>query len=167
MASATSTSKATTHGPADMLVQTSWLAAHLADKNLVILHVGTDRNSYDAAHIPGARFLALSEIAVSRNGIPNELPPVNDLKATFERLGVGDHSRVVLYGDMLGLFATRAYFTLDYLGHGSSAALLDGGLEKWSREFGAVRTIAANGQTDGSSSPRTDHRTACAETDRF
>jgi thiosulfate/3-mercaptopyruvate sulfurtransferase len=84
-ASATSTSKATAPGPADMLVQTSWLAAHLLDKNLVILHVGTDRNSYDAAHIPGARFLALSEIAVTRNGIPNELPPVNDLKATFER----------------------------------------------------------------------------------
>ncbi len=143
-ASATSSSKATTNGPADMLVQTSWLAAHLADKNLVILHVGTDRNSYDAAHIPGARFLALSEIAVTRNGIPNELPPVNDLKATFERLGVGDHSRVVLYGDMLGLFAARAYFTLDYLGHGSSTALLDGGLEKWAREFGAVRTIPAN-----------------------
>ncbi|MFZ0859526.1 MAG: hypothetical protein WAN18_02510, partial [Candidatus Sulfotelmatobacter sp.] len=45
---------------------------------------------------------------------------------------------------MLGLFAARAYFTLDYLGHGSSTALLDGGLEKWSREFGAVRTISAN-----------------------
>lgn len=143
-ASATSTSQAAAHGPTDMLVQTSWLAAHLTDKDLVILHVGADRNSYDAAHIPGARFLALSEIAVSRNGIPNELPPVDDLKTTFERLGVGDHTRVVLYGDMLGLFATRAYFTLDYLGHGSSTALLDGGLEKWSREFGAVRTIPAN-----------------------
>ncbi|MGD1078302.1 MAG: hypothetical protein ABR881_08275 [Candidatus Sulfotelmatobacter sp.] len=43
-----------------------------------------------------------------------------------------------------GTFAARAYFTLDYLGHGSSTALLDGGLEKWSREFGAVRTISAN-----------------------
>ena len=86
-ASATSSSKATTHGPADMLVQTSWLAAHLADKNLVILHVGTDRNSYDAAHIPGARFLALSEIAVTRNGIPNELPPVNDLKDDVRATG--------------------------------------------------------------------------------
>ena len=142
-ASATSTSQAAASGSANMLVQTNWLAAHLTDKNLVILHVGADRNSYDAAHIPGARFLALSEIAVSRNGIPNELPPLDDLINTFERLGVGDHSRVVLYGDMLGLFATRAYFTLDYLGHGSSTALLDGGLEKWSREFGAVRTIPA------------------------
>ena len=142
-ASATSSSKATTHGPADMLVQTSWLAAHLADKNLVILHVGTDRNSYDACTYPRSAFPRVERDCGTRNGIPNELPPVNDLKNTFERLGVGDHSRVVLYGDMLGLFAARAYFTLDYLGHGSSTALLDGGLEKWSREFGAVRTLSA------------------------
>jgi thiosulfate/3-mercaptopyruvate sulfurtransferase len=32
------------------------------------------------------------------------------------------------------LLAARAYFTLDYLGHGARAALLDGGLEKWKIE---------------------------------
>jgi thiosulfate/3-mercaptopyruvate sulfurtransferase len=130
--------------PANMLVQTSWLASHLSDKNLVILHVGANRATYNAGHISGARFLALSDIAVTRNGIPNELPSVNDLKAVFERLGIGDHSNVVLYGDTLGLFAARAYFTLDYLGHGSSAALLDGGLEKWSKEHGTVQTATGN-----------------------
>lgn len=130
--------------PDKMLVQTDWLAAHLSDKNLVILHVGANRAAYDAGHIPGARFVALGEIAVTRNGIPNELPPVNDLKAFFERLGVGDHSTVVLYGDAFGLFAARAYFTLDYLGHGSSVALLDGGLEKWSKEHGTTRTAPGN-----------------------
>jgi thiosulfate/3-mercaptopyruvate sulfurtransferase len=129
---------------ANMLVQTDWLAAHLADKNLVILHVGADRTAYEAGHIPGARFLRLSDIAVTRNGIPNELPPMADLKATFEKLGIGDHSRVVLYGDMLGLFAARAYFTLDYLGRGNLAALLDGGLEKWSREHETVKTATVS-----------------------
>ena len=129
-----------TKNNANMLVQTDWLAAHLSDKNLVILHVGADRTTYEAGHIPGARFLRLSDIAVTRNGIPNELPPVADLKATFEKLGIGDRSRVVLYGDMLGLFAARAYFTLDYLGRGNLAALLDGGLEKWSREHEVAKT---------------------------
>jgi thiosulfate/3-mercaptopyruvate sulfurtransferase len=129
---------------ANLLVQTDWLAAHLSDRNLVILHVGADRTSYDAGHIPGARFLALSEIVNPRGSIANQLAPVNDLKSSFERLGVGDRSRVILYGDMLGLLAARAYFTLDYLGHGTNAALLDGGLEKWSREHGTVRTIPEN-----------------------
>lgn len=144
-AAATSTAQLGAHGPANMVVQTSWLAAHFSDKNLIILHVGADRKSYDAGHIPGARFLALSEIAVTRNGIPNELPPANDLKAAFERLGVVDRSRVILYGDMLGLFAARAYFTLDYLGHGNMAALLDGGLEKWSQEHEVVRMPSVAG----------------------
>lgn len=119
---------------AQMLVQTNWLAAHLKDPAIAILHVGANKASYDAGHIPGARFLPMSDVAVARNGIPNQLPSVDALKAAFERAGVSDKSQVVLYGDMSGLFAARAYFALDYLGHGRRAALLDGGLEKWKAE---------------------------------
>ena len=116
-----------------MLVSTDWLARHLNDPAVVILHVG-ERAGYDTGHIPGARFIALSDLAVTRGPLRNELPPVADLQKLFAAAGVGDTSRVVLYGDRLGLFAARAWFTLDYLGHGSRAALLDGGLEKWRAE---------------------------------
>ncbi len=118
----------------NMIVTTDWLADHARNPKIVVVHVGRDRTSYDNGHIPGARFLALSDIAVTRNGVPNELPPVADLQKVFEHLGVGDESRVVLYGDLHGLLAARAYWTLDYLGHGDQAALLDGGLEKWRAE---------------------------------
>jgi thiosulfate/3-mercaptopyruvate sulfurtransferase len=144
VANAASTTGRAAPNVASMLVQPNWLAAHLADKNLVILHVGADRTSYNAGHIQGARFLALSEIAVPRNGVPNQLPPVGDLKAAFEHLGVGDRSRVVIYGDMFGVLAARAYFTLDYLGHGNQAALLDGGLENWSKEHEVVKAAPAD-----------------------
>ena len=117
----------------DMLVSTAWLAEHLNDPNIVILQVSRDRTAYDAGHIPGARFLALSGIVVTRDGILNELPPAATLKSLFENAGVSDGSRVILYGDASVLPATRAYFTLDYLGHGA-AALLDGGLHKWTSE---------------------------------
>jgi len=119
---------------ASMVVQTEWLASHLEDSNVVVLHVARDRSSYDAGHIPGARFVALRDITVERAGVPNELPPVDQLKTAFERVGVGDRTRVILYGDMQGLLAARAYFTLDHLGQGDRAALLDGGLEKWKSE---------------------------------
>ncbi len=33
----------------------------------------------------------------------------------------------MLTGDARGILAARAYFTLDYLGHGDHASLLDGG----------------------------------------
>ncbi len=117
----------------DMLVSTAWLAQHLNDPNIVILHVSRDRKTYDAGHIPGARFLALSDIAVTRDGLLNELPPAAALKTVFESAGVSDDSRVILYGDASVLPATRAYFTLDYLGH-EATALLDGGLHKWTTE---------------------------------
>jgi thiosulfate/3-mercaptopyruvate sulfurtransferase len=121
-----------------MLVSTDWLAANGTNAKLVILHVAANRTAYDAGHIPGARFLATSEFAVTRDGIPNELPPVADLKKTFEAAGVSDDSRVILYSEASVLPATRAYFTLDYLGLGDKVALLDGGIEKWKSEGRAL-----------------------------
>jgi thiosulfate/3-mercaptopyruvate sulfurtransferase len=118
----------------DMLVTTDWLSQHLKDANVVVVQVSADRKVYDAGHIPGARFVALPDIAITRNGIHNELPDVAVLKKIFEGIGVSDNSRVILYGDTSVLPATRAYFTLDYMGHGDRTALLDGGLEKWSKE---------------------------------
>lgn len=121
-----------------MLVSTDWLAQHLTDSNLAIVHVGANRTGYEAGHIPGARFLAQGSIAVAKNGVPNELPPVADLKAALEAAGIGDGSRVIFYADGSVLPATRAWFTLDYLGHGGQGALLDGGLAKWKSENRSV-----------------------------
>src|SRR3954468_14077334 len=100
----------------DMLVSTDWLAQHLSDPKVVILHASANRTVYDAGHIPGARFIALADFVVTRNGVPNELPPVADLKKPLEAVGISDDSRVILYGDTSVLPATRAFFTLDYLG---------------------------------------------------
>lgn len=118
----------------EMLISTDRLAGELKDKRSIVLHVARSRSHYDEAHIPGARFVGWSEMTATRDGVPNELPPVADLQKLFERSGIGDTARIVLYGDSSGLSAARLYFTLDYLGHGSRAALLDGGLEKWKSE---------------------------------
>ena len=126
----------------EMLVTPEWLSSHLTDPKIVILHVSADRKEYDAGHIPGARFVSLGDIAVTRNGIHNELPPVEDLQKIMESAGVSDDTRVVVYSDTSVLPATRAYFTLDYLGHGDRAALLDGGLEKWRSEGRRLTTDA-------------------------
>ena len=127
----------------DMLVSTDWLAAHLHDPDLVLLSVGGTPDFYNQGHIPGARQLRLAEIAVTRNGIPNELPPDAALQQVFAAAGVSNNSRVVLYGDRFNLLAARAYFTLDYLGLAEHAALLDGGIEKWKAEKKPVSTETA------------------------
>ena len=117
-----------------MLVSTEWLARHLSDSAVVILHVARERADYDAGHLPGARFLAVDHITVAHDKVSNELPPAEELEKVFESLGVGDRTQVVLYGERQGLWAARAWFTLDYLGHADKAALLDGNIEKWRRE---------------------------------
>ncbi|MBO0862283.1 MAG: sulfurtransferase, partial [Chloracidobacterium sp.] len=102
--------------------------------DVFVIHVATDRKHYDDGHLPGARFLSSKAILTTRNGVANELPAVADLQKLFEQLGVGDTGRIVIYGENSGLLAARVYFTLDYLGHGDRAALLDGGIEKWKAE---------------------------------
>src|SRR5499426_3069322 len=124
----------------EMLVSTDWLAKHINDRDVFVIHVTPERKLFDDGHIPGARFLSPKEILTTRNGVANELPAVADLQKVFERLGVGDTGRIVIYGENSPLLAARVYFTLDYLGHGDRAALLDGGIEKWNAEKLLVET---------------------------
>jgi thiosulfate/3-mercaptopyruvate sulfurtransferase len=126
-----------------LLVSAEWVGAHLTDRDVSILHVGANRNSYDAGHISGARFVALQDLLRARDGIPNELAPAADLVALFDRLGIGNEGTVVVYGDERGLHAARLFFTLEYLGHSGRVALLDGGLERWRREQREVTTELA------------------------
>jgi thiosulfate/3-mercaptopyruvate sulfurtransferase len=126
----------------EMLVTTEWLAEHLHDTDLVVLCINSTPEFCSKGHIPGARQISLSEIAVTRDGIPNELPPVETLQRVFAAAGVSNRSRVVLYGERSNLMAARAYFTLDYLGVAARAALLDGGIEKWTAEHRPLSTEA-------------------------
>lgn len=117
-----------------LLVGTNWLARNIQDPSLVVLHIADDRSRYDQAHIPGARFVAMKELAVTRNGVPNELPPIEDLTKLLRRLGIDGKDRIVLYDEELGMAAARAYVTFDYLGLGDRTALLNGQFRTWEAE---------------------------------
>jgi thiosulfate/3-mercaptopyruvate sulfurtransferase len=127
------------------IVTAAWLAAHLKDPDLVILHVG-DADAYRAKHIAGARGVALSDISISMQGakaLHLELPPAEDLRHRLEALGISNDSRVVVYfADDWVSPATRVVFTLDAAGLGAHAALLDGGLAAWLRDGRAVTDAA-------------------------
>ena len=125
---------------------TEWLASRLAAPDVVVLHVGRSDSLYRRGHLPGARFLPLSAVATTVAGIPNEFPAPEQLAATFRDLGVGDETRIVIYGDDPGLYAARAWVALDLLGHGASAALLDGGLTRWMAEGRPVETTPRIGK---------------------
>jgi thiosulfate/3-mercaptopyruvate sulfurtransferase len=130
------------HGtPESMIVSPKWLAAHLADPNLVILAVG-ERKDYDAGHIPGSQFVVYKDIGeTSSTGLILELPSMSRLAEVFGNYGVSNNSRVVVYRltDWLTPSA-RVLMTLDAMGLGRNAAMLDGNVEIWKEEGGAVTT---------------------------
>jgi thiosulfate/3-mercaptopyruvate sulfurtransferase len=120
-----------------LLVSTAWLAEHLADPNLVLLHVG-DKGEYDAAHLPGARFAAQRDVSVSsmeEGGLHLQMLPAEELRPRLAAWGISDDSRIVVYfGKDWVSPATRILFTLDYAGLGDRASLLDGGQPAWVKE---------------------------------
>lgn len=118
----------------DMLVSTEWLASHLDDPKVVVLHAAANRKGYDQGHIPGARFVAVGDVAQERDGVLNELPPVSQLTALVRRLGIDEGKRIVVYDETDGISAARAYVAFDYLGLGDRASLLNGHWPKWQRE---------------------------------
>ena len=125
-----------------LVVNSAWLAAHLKDPNLVLLHVG-DKKEYETKHIPGARFVSQQDVSVSdhtaKTGLMLELPPADKLLAQLESLGISDDSRIVVYyGNDWISPSTRIIFTLDHAGLGDRTLLLDGGMQEWIRNGGAV-----------------------------
>ena len=127
------------------VVTVAWLAQHINDPNLVLLHVG-DRAEYDAGHIQGARYLTLDDIAkphdhTNASALALEMPAVADLRTALERLGISDDSRIVVYyGKDWVSPATRVIFTLDHFGLGERTSLLDGGMGAWKSAGHALST---------------------------
>lgn len=125
----------------EMIVSAQWLADHLKDPKVVVLHVGEKQLDFRRGHIPGARFLSTDDFV---KGDDAELPSADKLKEVFEKLGISDDTRVVIYTTAWPPMAGRAYYTLDYIGHGDKTSLLDGGIERWLAE---KRPVASESST--------------------
>jgi len=118
-----------------LIVSTDWLAKNLNDDSLVLLQIG-EKDEYTASHIPRAQFIQLADISTPRGqGLTLELRAVDQLKNAFEKLGVSDNSRIVLYFGKDWVTPTaRVFMTLDYLGFGNQTSILDGGFPAWRAE---------------------------------
>jgi thiosulfate/3-mercaptopyruvate sulfurtransferase len=121
---------AVTAAAAPATVSTEWLAAHLKDPQVRIIHVG-DAGRYALAHIPGARLLEQTE--TMSMGARHGLPAPDVLVRAFTKAGAADGAHVVLYGDS-PMSIGWVYMALMSIGHGDEVSWLDGGLELWQRE---------------------------------
>jgi thiosulfate/3-mercaptopyruvate sulfurtransferase len=127
--------------PSDALVSTDWLAERLeapdvrvVDATWFLPNVGRDaRAEYAAAHIPGAVFFDIDEIADTGSPLPHAVPPPEKFSARVRRLGLGDGVKVVAYDNNRFVASARAWWMFRLFGH-RDVAVLDGGLAKWLAE---------------------------------
>jgi thiosulfate/3-mercaptopyruvate sulfurtransferase len=127
----------------DTLVSSGELALHIGDPNWVVIDcrhnlaaVDAGEKAYRAAHIPGALFMHIDrELSGAKNGSNGRhpLPDPAALAATFGAFGIDSSKQVVAYDQNTGMWASRLWWLLRWLGH-SAVAVLDGGLDQWLAE---------------------------------
>lgn len=125
----------------DDLVTTDWLARNLGADDLAIVDCSffmpADKRDpaaeFDAAHIPGARFLDIGTVADRDHSAPHMLPGTSDFGAAMVALGVDRDDRIIVYDNSPLRTAARGWFMMRHFG-AERVAILDGGFQKWRRE---------------------------------
>jgi thiosulfate/3-mercaptopyruvate sulfurtransferase len=89
-------------------------------------------DAYRAGHLPGAAYADLDRDLAGPPGPGGRhpLPATEDAERALRRLGVRDGRPVVVYDDVDGSVAARAWWNLRYFGH-PHVRVLDGGFRAW------------------------------------
>ncbi|MBV0913309.1 3-mercaptopyruvate sulfurtransferase [Anianabacter salinae] len=130
------------------LVSTAWLADHLGDPDLRVIDASwylpdmnrDARAEYEAAHIPGARFVDIDDLSDARSDMPHMAPPPEKFMSRMRALGIGDGHQVVVY-DGAGIFSAARVWWLFRLMGKADVAVLDGGFPKWQSEGRTVEDL--------------------------
>jgi thiosulfate/3-mercaptopyruvate sulfurtransferase len=123
------------------LVSTDWLADHLqspdvriVDATFCLPHLNRDpKGEFEDAHIPGAVFFDIDDIADDTTPLPHMVPPAAKFAQRVRRLGLGDGSRLVVYDSNRFCASARVWWMFRLFGH-RDVTVLDGGLAKWLAE---------------------------------
>lgn len=124
------------------LVSAEQTAAHLDDPQWVICDCRHDLanhsagyKAYRAGHIPGARFLHLDvDLSGPKTGLTGRhpLPHPATFSLRLGALGISNNTQVVAYDETGGVYASRLWWMLRWVGH-SKVAVLDGGWQAWTK----------------------------------
>ncbi|MGA8191971.1 MAG: sulfurtransferase [Acetobacteraceae bacterium] len=147
----------------EYLVDTDWLARHLADPNVIVLDCATHlipdpkttyqvkpaREDFEQGHIPGAQFVdMLRDVSDPSQRLRFMRQSPEDFASAMRRFGMNSATRVVTYSTANVWWATRLWWLLREFGH-DNAAVLNGGWQKWRKEGRAVETGPARPRPPG------------------
>lgn len=125
----------------DDLVSTDWLACNLGEPDVAVVDCSaflpTDNRDpaaeFEAAHIPGARFLDISKVADQGHSAPHMLPSAVEFGRAMSQLGINRDDRIIVYDNSPLRTAARGWFMFRHFG-AERVAILDGGFQKWRSE---------------------------------
>jgi thiosulfate/3-mercaptopyruvate sulfurtransferase len=147
----------------EYLVDTDWLARHLADPNVIVLDCATHlipdpkttyqvkpaREDFEQGHIPGAQFVdMLRDVSDPSQRLRFMRQSPEDFASAMRRFGMNSTTRVVTYSTANVWWATRLWWLLHEFGH-DNAAVLNGGWQKWRKEDRPVEAGPARTRTVG------------------
>jgi len=129
-------------------ISPAWLQQHLGDPTVRIVETSIAKETYDAAHIPGALWVDChAELLRNGDESSGEVLTPEQYAALMRRLGVTPDMTVVWYGDRQSSFAIRGFWTMDYYRHAGVCYVLEGGRERWAAEgrplTDAIEAVAA------------------------
>ncbi len=120
------------------LVTTAWLAQHLNAPDIRVVDATytlptlnrNPRAEYEEAHIHGAVFFDIDDVADEKNELPHMVPEAAKFSSRVRKLGLGDGVRIVCYDNNRFSASARAWWMFRMFGH-DDVVVLDGGLGKW------------------------------------
>jgi thiosulfate/3-mercaptopyruvate sulfurtransferase len=125
------------------LIDTDMLARHMTDPAFAIIDcrfkiedATWGEREYSTRHIPGAVYADLDRDLSGQKTGANGRHPLPDaalLARTFGRYGIDGSVQVVAYDQDAGMYASRLWWMLRWLGH-DAVAVLDGGFARWTAE---------------------------------
>ena len=100
------------------LVSTSWLTENINNPNIRIFdsswHMpNAGRNAkaeYDNAHVAGALFFDVDEIADTENSLPHMMPSEEKMAVRLRSFGISNSDHIIMYDNSVDLSATRGWY---------------------------------------------------------
>jgi thiosulfate/3-mercaptopyruvate sulfurtransferase len=115
----------------EVLVDTQWVAEHLAASKVRIIEVNFDLSNYNSGHIPGA--VGWSWSTDFQHPIRKDLPDKEGIETLLSRSNIENDSTIIVYGTRRNGYATFALWLLKIYGH-KDVRVMNGNREKWIAE---------------------------------
>jgi len=115
----------------EYLVETGWVADHLKDPSIRIVESDEDPLLFKIGHIPGA--VQVDWFSTLQHPLRRDFVTKGQFEEVCIKLGIGNDTTVVFYGDKSNWFACYALWLFQYYGH-QKVRIMNGGRAKWEKE---------------------------------